>query len=55
MDPPDDGRLAAVAQEDVAAVATRVLLEPEAHVDATYELTGPYAFTLTRRPPRCRG
>jgi NAD(P)H dehydrogenase (quinone) len=45
--PADDGRLAAVAQEDVAAVAAKVLLEPEAHVDATYELTGPDAFTLT--------
>jgi NAD(P)H dehydrogenase (quinone) len=44
--PAADGRLAAVAQEDVAAVATTVLLDPEAHVDTTYELSGPVAFTL---------
>jgi uncharacterized protein YbjT (DUF2867 family) len=44
--PAGSGRVAAVAQEDVAAVAARVLLHPEAHVDATYALTGPSAFTL---------
>jgi NAD(P)H dehydrogenase (quinone) len=44
--PAEDGRLAAVAQEDVAAVATTVLLDPNAHVDSTYELSGPAAFTL---------
>jgi NAD(P)H dehydrogenase (quinone) len=44
--PAGDGRLAAVAQEDVAEVAATVLLRPEAHRDATYELTGPSAFTL---------
>ncbi len=44
--PAGHGRLAAVAQEDVAAVATAVLLDSMAHVDATYELTGPTAFTL---------
>jgi NAD(P)H dehydrogenase (quinone) len=44
--PAGDGRLAAVAQEDVAEVAATVLLRPEAHGDATYELTGPSAFTL---------
>jgi uncharacterized protein YbjT (DUF2867 family) len=45
--PAGDGRVAAVAQEDVAAVAAAVLLGPTAHVDATYELSGPSAFTLT--------
>jgi uncharacterized protein YbjT (DUF2867 family) len=44
--PAGDGRVAAVAQEDVAEVAATVLLHPEAHVDATYDLTGPSAFTL---------
>jgi NAD(P)H dehydrogenase (quinone) len=44
--PAGNGRLAAVAQEDVAEVAATVLLHPEAHVDATYDLTGPSAFTL---------
>jgi uncharacterized protein YbjT (DUF2867 family) len=44
--PAGQGRLAAVAQEDVAAVAATVLLDPAAHVDATYELSGPEAFTL---------
>jgi uncharacterized protein YbjT (DUF2867 family) len=38
--------LAAVAQEDVAEVAATVLLDSESHVDATYSLTGPSAFTL---------
>lgn len=45
--PARDGRVAAVAQEDVAAVAAAVLLDPGAHVNATYELSGPSAFTLT--------
>jgi NAD(P)H dehydrogenase (quinone) len=44
--PAGNGRVAAVAQEDVAEVAATVLLHPEAHVDATYDLTGPVAFSL---------
>jgi NAD(P)H dehydrogenase (quinone) len=56
--PAGDGRVAAVAQEDVAAVAAGVLLNPEAHVNATYELSGPSAFTLTEAAAtlsRCTG
>jgi NAD(P)H dehydrogenase (quinone) len=44
--PAGTGRVAAVAQEDVAEVAATVLLRPEAHVNATYDLTGPVAFSL---------
>jgi NAD(P)H dehydrogenase (quinone) len=44
--PAGNGRVAAVAQEDVAEVAATVLLHPEAHVNATYDLTGPVAFSL---------
>jgi NAD(P)H dehydrogenase (quinone) len=44
--PAGDGRVAAVAQEDVAEVAATVLLDPESHVDATYDLTGPAALSL---------
>ncbi|WP_406046708.1 SDR family oxidoreductase [Kribbella sp. NBC_00889] len=43
--PAGDGRVAAVARDDVAAVAARVLAD-SAHAGATYELTGPSAFTL---------
>ena len=43
--PAGDGRVAAVARDDVAAVAARVLVDPE-HAGATYDLTGPRAFTL---------
>jgi NAD(P)H dehydrogenase (quinone) len=56
--PAGDGRVAAVAQEDVAAVAAGVLLDPDAHVNATYELSGPSAFTLTEAAAiltRCTG
>jgi NAD(P)H dehydrogenase (quinone) len=35
-----------VAQADVAEVAATVLLHPEAHLNATYDLTGPVAFSL---------
>lgn len=45
--PAGDGRVAAVARADVAAVAAEVLRSPEEHVGATYELTGPEALTLT--------
>lgn len=44
--PAGDGRVAAVAREDVAAVAAAVLADPRAHVGATYDLTGPEALTL---------
>ncbi len=45
--PAGDGRVAAVAQDDVAAAAHAVLREPARHEGATYTLTGPEAFTLT--------
>jgi uncharacterized protein YbjT (DUF2867 family) len=38
---------AAVAQEDIAAVAARILLDPAPHLGRSYELTGPEA--LSRR------
>jgi uncharacterized protein YbjT (DUF2867 family) len=40
------GRVAAVAQDDIADVAAMVLLSPEDHVGATYTLTGPESLTL---------
>lgn len=45
--PADDGRVAAVAQDDVAAAVTAVLLGHAAHEGRTYSLTGPEAVTLT--------
>jgi len=50
--PAGDGRVAAVARADVAAVAAVVLLDPEAHAGATYDLTGSEAFTLTEAAAR---
>ncbi|MGN8050400.1 SDR family oxidoreductase [Curtobacterium sp. 22159] len=44
--PAGDGAMAAVARADVARVATEVLRNPTAHLDRTYELTGPAAITL---------
>jgi uncharacterized protein YbjT (DUF2867 family) len=44
--PAGDGRVAAVAQDDIAAAATVVLLDPDAHRGRTYTLTGPEAVTL---------
>ena len=44
--PADGGRVAAVAQDDVAAVATAVLLDPSSHERRTYDLTGPEALTV---------
>jgi NAD(P)H dehydrogenase (quinone) len=44
--PADGGRVAAVAQDDIAAAAVAVLLDPAAHRRRTYELTGPAALTL---------
>lgn len=45
--PAGDGRVAAVATRDVADVAAKVLLDPDAHAGAAYRLTGPQALTLT--------
>ena len=45
--PAGDGRVAPVAQDDIADAAAAVLREPGAHTGRTYELTGPAALTLT--------
>jgi NAD(P)H dehydrogenase (quinone) len=45
--PAGDGRVAAVAQDDIADAAVAVLRNPAAHAGATYDLTGPEALTLT--------
>ncbi|GAA2214594.1 SDR family oxidoreductase [Nonomuraea monospora] len=44
--PAGRGRVAAVAQDDIAEAAANVLLAPKAHEGVTYELTGPQALTL---------
>jgi uncharacterized protein YbjT (DUF2867 family) len=44
--PAGDGRAAVVTQDDIADVATAVLLSPGSHVNRTYELTGPEPLTL---------
>ncbi|MFG1706312.1 SDR family oxidoreductase [Nonomuraea sp. M3C6] len=44
--PAGQGRVAAVAQDDIAEAATTVLLSPGEHEGATYDLTGPQALTL---------
>jgi NAD(P)H dehydrogenase (quinone) len=44
--PADDGRVAAVARDDVADVAIAVLTS-DAHDGQVYDVTGPEAFTLT--------
>ena len=46
--PAAGGRAAVVSHEDVARVATEVLLDPAAHAGATYDLTGPEALTFTQ-------
>ena len=38
--------MSAVARADVARVAAAVLLDPESHRGATYDLTGPESLTL---------
>jgi uncharacterized protein YbjT (DUF2867 family) len=43
--PAGDGRVAAVARDDVADVAAAVLLEP-GHDGRSYDVTGPAAFTV---------
>ena len=44
--PAGDGRVAAVAQDDIAACVATVLLDPAAHEGRTYSLTGPESLTL---------
>ncbi len=44
--PAGQGRVAAVAQADVAAVAAAVLSELGPHVNAGYQITGPQALSL---------
>jgi NAD(P)H dehydrogenase (quinone) len=44
--PAAEGRVAAVARADVAAVAAEVLRSPDDHAGTTYELTGPEALTM---------
>jgi uncharacterized protein YbjT (DUF2867 family) len=44
--PAGEGRVAAVAHEDIADVAAAVLLEGEGHDGATYDVTGEEALTL---------
>jgi uncharacterized protein YbjT (DUF2867 family) len=44
--PAGEGRCSLVSRSDVAATAVAVLLDPAAHADRTYDLTGPEALTL---------
>jgi NAD(P)H dehydrogenase (quinone) len=44
--PAGDGRVAAVAQDDIADVVAAVLERPEGHDGATHDLTGPQGLTL---------
>jgi uncharacterized protein YbjT (DUF2867 family) len=44
--PAGQGRVAAVAQDDIAEAAAHVLANPAAHAHRTYDLTGPHALTL---------
>jgi len=44
--PAGDGRVAAVAQDDIAEAVVAVLREPGRHDGVTYSLTGPEALTL---------
>ncbi|WP_232677189.1 SDR family oxidoreductase [Nocardioides sp. R-C-SC26] len=44
--PAGSGRVAAVARADVGRCAAAVLLDPAAHRDAAYELTGPEALSM---------
>ncbi|PVY96338.1 SDR family oxidoreductase [Actinomycetospora cinnamomea] len=44
--PAGHGRVAAVAQDDIAEAAAAILADPDGHDGATYSLTGPEAITL---------
>jgi uncharacterized protein YbjT (DUF2867 family) len=44
--PAGEGRVSAVAQDDIAEVAVAVLRTPDAHAGQTYDLTGPEALSL---------
>ncbi len=44
--PAGDGRVACVAQDDIADAAVAVLRDPAPHAGRTYSLTGPEALTL---------
>ena len=44
--PAGDGRVGAVAQDDIADAAVAVLTDPPPHAGAAYDLTGPEALTL---------
>lgn len=44
--PAGDGRFAPVARDDIADVATAVLLDPAGHDGRTYDLTGPASVTM---------
>lgn len=44
--PAGDGRVAVVAQDDIADAAVAVLTSPAGHAGATYDLTGPEALTM---------
>jgi uncharacterized protein YbjT (DUF2867 family) len=44
--PAGNGRVAFVGKDDVADVAVTVLLDPASHAGATYQLTGPRAWSL---------
>ncbi|HEY0166662.1 MAG TPA: SDR family oxidoreductase [Jatrophihabitans sp.] len=44
--PAGDGRVAAVTRADIARAAVAVLTDPDAHLGATYRLTGPQALTM---------
>lgn len=46
--PAKRGHVAPVAIDDIAAVVTKVLLDPAAHNHRTYELTGPEALTFAQ-------
>jgi uncharacterized protein YbjT (DUF2867 family) len=50
--PAGDGRIAAVARADVAAVAAEVLRAPGEHAGRTYDLTGSEALTLAELASR---
>ncbi|GAQ59911.1 SDR family oxidoreductase [Streptomyces scabiei] len=46
--PAGDGRAAFVGQDDIADAAAAVLLRPDDHAGATYDLTGPESLSLYR-------